>query len=230
MGTLRKRNSQSRAYEHIKQRIISLAVAPGMPLRAQEIAAKLKVSRTPVREALSKLEQEGLVLRQNDWGYVVRPMSPKDILDLFTIRESLEVQAAREALPRVDRDELRELEAHLDRAESLLEEQRYPEFRAACREFHLAIAELSENELLFRLLATIRDRILIVGAMHQDTRPERAREVLAENKKILQAFGSGNAKSVVEAVLQHIRASRASILPAQAASARGAPRRTGLKV
>ncbi|MPZ47562.1 MAG: GntR family transcriptional regulator [Betaproteobacteria bacterium] len=214
MANPRKNSSQDKAYSHIKDEIVSLSAKPGSPLRAQEIAAHLDVSRTPVREALSRLEQEGFVMRQDGWGYVVRPMTPQDILNLFTVRESLEVQAALEALPHLNGAVLSALAVKLEKAARLLKQERYAVFRALSREFHLSIAAASHNELLYRLLATARDRILLVGAMHQDMRSSRAREVQAENTKILKALRSGDPELVKDAVLAHIRASRASILPA----------------
>ena len=214
----RKQSSQDKAYSHIKDEIISLAASPGTPLRAQEIAAYLDVSRTPVREALSRLEQEGFVMRQDGWGYVVRPMTPQDILNLFTVRESLEVQAAVEALPHLTKGVLDALAGILEKAAILLKQERYAPFRAMSRDFHLALAAASRNDLLYRLLETTRDRILLVGAMHQDMRPRRAHEVHAENTKIYKALRSGDAEAVKAAVLDHIRASRASILPASEAN------------
>ena len=67
------------AYDCIKESIINMAVSPGQKLHAQELAARLNVSRTPIREALGRLEQEGLVRRDSGWGYVVRPMNLKEI-------------------------------------------------------------------------------------------------------------------------------------------------------
>lgn len=214
MAQPRAQNSQDKAYSYVKEQIITLAAKPGTPLRANEIATYLKISRTPVREALSRLEQEGFVMREDGWGYVVRPVSPQDILNLFTIRESLEVQAALEAVPNLTDALIKSLANNIKKSAQLLKQERYVAFRTLGREFHLAIAAASNNELLLRLLTTIRDRILLVGAMHQDMRPSRAHEVLADNTKVYNALCSGNPKAVKEAVLHHIQSSRASILPA----------------
>ena len=108
-------NSQEKAYNHLKTEIISLSLRPGIPLRSEDIARKLRISRTPVREALSRLAQDGFVKRERGWGYVVYPLSHKDILDLFGVRESLEVQAAVEAQANLTTDDLHRGPAILQR-------------------------------------------------------------------------------------------------------------------
>lgn len=213
MPRTEQESSQDKAYHYIKDRILNLTAKPGAPLRAQEIAKSLEISRTPVREALSRLEQEGFVIRQDGWGYIVRLMPPQDILSLFTIREFLEVQAALEAIPKLSREKLNNLQQILQTCAELLKQERYTLFRLKSREFHLAIAETSENELLYRLLKTVRERILLVGALHQDMHPNRAQAVLAENINILKALRSGKAGAVKSAVIDHIRSSRESLLP-----------------
>lgn len=211
MARNQQENSQDKAYQYIKERILHLVAKPGTPLRAQEIAQSLDISRTPVREALSRLEQEGFVIRQDGWGYIVRPIPPQDILSLFTIRELLEVQATLEAIPNLTPENLNKLKRILQTCSTHLKQERYTSFRLASREFHLAIAEISENELLYRLLKIVRDRILLVGTLLQDMLPSRAEAALAENTNILKALQSGKAKTVKEAVIHHIRASRESI-------------------
>ena len=213
MSRLALENSQDKAYKYIKDRILNHMAKPGAPLRAQEIAQSIDISRTPVREALSRLEQEGFVIRQDGWGYIVRPMPPQDILSLFTIREFLEVQAALEAAPKLTREMLDKLHQILQTCTELLKRERYTPFRLKSREFHLAIAEISENELLHRLLKTVRDRTLLVGALHQNMHPSRAQAVHDENINILKALRSGKAEAIKAAVIHHIRSSRISLLP-----------------
>jgi len=207
------KNSQDRAYAFLKEKIINLSIKPGHRIRAQEIAKKIKASRTPVREALSRLEQEGLVIRDGGWGYLVRPITLKEISDLFRLRESLEVQAALEALPNLDEETIAEMEALLQSGASLLERENLEDFRAANREFHLMIAAASGNDLLYRILRMLDDRIRVVGALHLDRRKDRAKEVLAENAAILRALRQGDPAHVTEVVLAHVHNSRVGLLP-----------------
>ena len=212
MPTAKKKNSQEKAYVFLKNEIISLAIRPGSPIRTQEIAHKLKSSRTPVLQALSRLEQDGFVRREGGWGYVVHPISQKEIRDLFKIRESLEVQAAVEATPNLNDTDYKLMESILRAMSLLLKEKKFTELRLKSREFHLLIAAASDNELLHRLLTLTRDRVLLVGALHQNMRQSRAREVLSDTARIYQALLAKNIREVRASVLAHIRGSRRSLL------------------
>src|SRR5690349_1940859 len=110
-------SSQEKAYRHLKARILDLEFKPNDRITANGVAEELHISRTPVREALGRLEQEGLVASAGGWGYVVRPLSAKEALDLYKVREALEIEAVREALPNVTAPLLERLGACLDRAE-----------------------------------------------------------------------------------------------------------------
>jgi DNA-binding GntR family transcriptional regulator len=218
------KNSQDKAYTFIKKQIININIKPGHHLRAQEFAKKLKLSRTPVREALGRLEQEGLVIKNGGWGYLVRPITFKEISDLFNVRESLEVQAALEALPNLDKESLSAMEAVLRKASELLKNEQFEEFRATNRRFHLLIAAATGNDLLHRLLLMIDDRIRVVGALHLNRRKERAKEILAENMAILGALRQQDPIRLRAVVLAHIRNSRAGLAPLEMTS----PVRTGV--
>lgn len=204
--------AQDRAYSYIKEQIISSSIKPGQRVKAQDFARKLKVSRTPVREALGRLQQERLVIQDDGWGYIVRPVTFKEILDLYKIRESLEVQAALEALPHLNDLSLAELDSALAQSTQLLKDNKLDQFRAANRRFHLLIASASGNELLHRLLLMINDWILFIGALHQDSHKHRAKEVLLENMAILNALRRKDLLLTRTTVLTHIRNAREGLL------------------
>ena len=90
-------NAQQTAYEYIKEEILALRLAPNARLNAIELASRLELSRTPVREALSRLEQDGLADRDVGGGFRVHALSLKEIVDTYKAREALEVEAALEA-------------------------------------------------------------------------------------------------------------------------------------
>lgn len=175
-----------------------------------DIAARLGLSRTPIREALSRLEQENLVARESGWGYVVKTMSFKDVMDLYRVREVLEVEAAVEAVASIDDDRLEALGEILGHAAEVLESRPFSEFLSVIRRFTAFIVAITGNVLLQSMVSSITDRVQIVGAMMVKQHRPRAREILEENKAILDALTHRDAAEVEQAMRTHVRNGRAA--------------------
>ncbi|GAA4336584.1 GntR family transcriptional regulator [Pigmentiphaga soli] len=201
-------DSQTEAYTYLKDAILNLELRPGQPLRTQALAEAVGLSRTPIRLALGQLEQEGLVSRAGGWGYVVRTLSFKEAIDLYKVREALEVEAVREMLPRCDAAVLASLRQCLDRAESHIEKGRLADFRGNTRQFYRIIARASGNECLISILASLDARIRLLGAMMAHRHLGRPRESLAENRALLAALERRDAAGAERAVRQHVSNAR----------------------
>lgn len=201
-------NAQHSAYDFIKQEILALRLKPTEHLNANALAMRLAISRTPVREALGRLEQDGLVGRAVTGGFFVRPITLKEIVDVYRIREALEVEAALEALPNMNDAVLSELQGILASTEILLTPENYAEFILVNRKFHAAILRTSGNSMFSVVMGPVEDRIRLVGAMLIKLHAPRQAEVLAENIRILKALRSGDTERVEEAVRAHIRRAR----------------------
>jgi DNA-binding GntR family transcriptional regulator len=137
-------------YEKIKQAILSGELGSGRPLVEQTLAEWCGVSRTPVREALRRLEQDGLIDRTIH-GLAVRERSPEEILDLYDTRIVLESATARAAAARRTEHDLREMRWALQRAGEVEEGDREAMMRTN-QQFHRALWHSSHNESLIDLL------------------------------------------------------------------------------
>ena len=138
------------AYDRIKEAILSGELEPGRPLVEAQLAAWCGVSRTPVREALTRLEQDRLVAR-GDRGLVVRQSSPEEILDLYDTRIVLEAAAARFAAERRTEHDLRLMRNALPRMAELGDAN--PSAKAASNaDFHRLIWRASHNGSMIDLL------------------------------------------------------------------------------
>ena len=102
-----------KAYRHLKTQIMSATLPPGASLNEQEIAARLGTSRAPVREAIRKLEQEGLAMRYPNRGAILTKLSMTEVLEIWQLREILEPAACGLAAGRIDRAALADLERRL---------------------------------------------------------------------------------------------------------------------
>ena len=198
-------NAQQAAYEYIKDEILALRLGPNVKLNAIELASHLDLSRTPVREALGRLEQEGLAYREPGGGFRVHALTIKEIIDTYKVREALEVEAALEALPKLTEGVLDQFEAILRGSEVFLAPATYDQFLLANRKFHANIVSATGNRVLEQLMAPIADRVRLIGAMLIRSHAARQREVLDENLVILAALRSRDAGRIEEAVRAHIQ-------------------------
>jgi DNA-binding GntR family transcriptional regulator len=205
-------NSQDRAYRHLKEAILNLEFKTGRPLRAQAIAESLSLSRTPVREALGRLEQEGLVARDGGWGYVVRPIDLKEAMDLYKVREALEVEAMKEAIPNLTEIYVSRMCACLHRAKEEIRRRRFGKFRENAREFYRTVAEATGNTCLQNMLMVIDDRVRLLGALMADKHLGRPTESLAENEAVLAAMRAGDVVAAEHAVRKHVSNARETLL------------------
>lgn len=198
-------NAQDRAYHHVKARILELALKPGEWIKAQDIASALKLSRTPVREALSRLEQEGFVRRDGGWGYIVSSVTLRDARELYKVREALEVEAVREAVANVSAQDLEAMDALLRKADQARLRKKVPAFRVNTRAFHAAIARLANNTLLARMLQELEHRVQLFGAMVFEKHMRRMDEVIEENRAILKALTKRDVAHAEAEVRRHVQ-------------------------
>ena len=153
-------NLKEKVYTEIKAKILNFELKPGQKIYENEIAGTLGVSRTPIREALSTLLQEGFVKTSSIKGYFVSDVTAKEIEELYEIREVLEIYAIRSAMEKSRREDWEEVERELTQAEPEKSADK-PMIRLfeESHRFHQAIARICDNETLLQFLNTIADKI-----------------------------------------------------------------------
>ncbi len=196
--------SLSTVYQQIKKLILSGDMSAGDKLVSQQIADRLGFSRTPVREALARLESEGLVTRHANRGYSIRLLSLRETTHLFEARMVIEVANASFAAQRVQPDALVAMQDVLQQAKRLLEEKHIGEFQHASRRLHEYIAESAGNTQLFRMFSQINDLVLLFGITLLRASPVRAEEIMVENDQIYQAIANRQAEKAVAHMRNHI--------------------------
>jgi DNA-binding GntR family transcriptional regulator len=206
-----RRSVLDEAYDSLKRSIVEGAYRPGQRLRALRVAKELKVSRTPVKEALARLEQEGLVAREQDSGYIVRGLSVSEILNLYKVREALELEAAGEALPNLTDEAFDAMREALDRADDLLAQKKYADFLRANRKFHNLIVAQTRNSILQEVLSNLDARFWSIGTIVVSRHPQRVQDIRRENRAILDALIGGDVRIVDEAVKAHVRGAAANV-------------------
>jgi DNA-binding GntR family transcriptional regulator len=191
--------------ERIREAIQAGRYLPGERIRETEVAGWLEVSRTPVREALRRLESEGLVTFVSWRGAVVADLDRQQVSELYAMREVLEGAAARLAARHIGDAEIDLLEALLARADACRED---PDALAAInRNFHETIYAAAHNRYLMQTLEQLRNAL----ALLRDTTfavPGRAGTAAAEHRAILEAIRSRDPGAAEAAARAHIAAAQ----------------------
>jgi DNA-binding GntR family transcriptional regulator len=199
----RGRSAAQVAYEYVKARLLDGRFAGGTLLSENEIAQRLAVSRTPVRQAFVQLEAEGLLELYPRRGALVVPISPSEAEDVLEARLLIEQHAARRAgaggpaLAAELREHIAEQEASLtgDGAD----------FAWSDRAFHRAIVEAGGNRLLTRQYDALRDRHQRIAAVTIARDPSRIERFVAEHGEIADAFEAGDAERAAALLGTHLQ-------------------------
>ncbi len=193
------------AYRQIKSAIAQGQLKPGERLRESELADFVGLSRTPVREALSRLEAEGLVAHDATRGVVVAELDYNMVTELYFMREVLEGTAARLAAQHTSDVELSILDDHCQQYEQQLNDS--SALAPANRRFHETLYRCSHNRYLLNMVTLLHDALSLLGGTTLSD-PDRAAETLREHRAVVTAIRARDANGAEEAMRAHIRASQ----------------------
>ncbi len=204
------------AYEALREAITSGALLPGTRLREAALARHFAISTTPVREALRRLDREGLARLSPNRGAIVAEFDLLEILDLFEIREVLECRAVRRATAQRSRD-LHAAEAVMAAAARQVTQRDRVEWNRLEVAFHRAINDLSGNfelaELTERIHRTVQG--LCVRCMREPLYgPEKLQLMQSQHEAIFDAVRDGNVREAETRARRHIHSIRDSIAEA----------------
>jgi DNA-binding GntR family transcriptional regulator len=197
-------------YTALRQALVEGQFDSGEPLTEQELSRRFKVSRTPVREALAKLERDHLVRVVPKKGAFVRTASHDDIRELYQIREAMEALVVRLAAPRIDREALAGFEARFRELERRATPPRYTEIRPLGEEFHSFLVKQAGNAKLAALLDQIRGELRSVWTM-SILAPRRVQGLVREHLALIGALERGDVRRAERLMTAHVRRVRDTI-------------------
>ncbi|MDK3021284.1 GntR family transcriptional regulator [Cupriavidus taiwanensis] len=208
-------------YSRMREAILSGRLSAGARLVSQRLAGEFGVSRTPVKEALARLEGEGLVVREGNWGYNVRTISLRDAEEIFEARLVIEVASAERAAQRATDDEARAMSRLLRSCHQHLRSENLVEFQHTSRAIHELITQATGNSQLIRMFRQVNDLVILFGISLLRANPYRAQDILKENEAIVEAIQRRDSNEAVRLMRLHIekghssfRQTAASIRPA----------------
>lgn len=201
------------AHLRLRQDILTCVLAPGQVVSERELARQYEMSKTPIREALSRVCHDGLMQRLPGRGYMVAPITIKDVRDLFDLRLILEVAAAERAARQPSPAQIAVLKEISAISYLLDDPESHVSFLKANRRFHLTLAEAAGNRRLTSTLEGLMiemDRLFHLGLRLRDSSEEMKRE----HQEVVAALEAGDVEGARDTIARQVMTSRDRILEA----------------
>lgn len=198
-------------FQTLREAIITGSLKPGQRLMEVQMAESMGVSRTPVREAIRKLELEGLVMMIPRKGAYVTDVSIRDITDVLEIRAELEGLASSLAAERITQDELEHLELVLYQFNKAIECGDVEKLIEKDVEFHNIIYNASRNQRLVAIVNSLREQVQRFRVMYFNE-VQKSPKIVAEHQEILDAIAERNVDKAQSVARKHIQNAELFIL------------------
>ncbi len=196
------RSSASEAYELLLAEIESGGLPPGTRLREVELAERFSISRTPIREALKRLELQGLITHEPHHGAVVAALDYGQMAELYLLREVLEGTAARLAAQHASAVEIGVLQAMVESDRGLVGQPR--QLALTNRAFHQQVRDSGRNRFVSHALENLRLSLALLAGTTLAV-PGRGAEFVSEHAEIVARMAARDCDGAEEAARQHIR-------------------------
>lgn len=191
------------AYTKIKEAILKHEIVPGERLSHEELVVKLKISQTPIREALSRLAQEGYVTRLTNRGYRVSEMTAEEVEELFGLRGALEAYCVDEAIRRITPDGLAALGQSVKSSrKAIVANDPLIDRYIINKDFHVALAQIAGNSAVSRVLNDTCEKLVLKRRIEGVSQGGFA--VLRHHRDIFQAIKRKDVKRARELMRVHL--------------------------
>lgn len=196
---LNYRSLKDHVYEYISNQIKENKLKPGEKINENIICDALKISRTPVREALIQLTNEGYIEQIPRRGFVVKEVSLGRVRNIYAIIGALEALAATEALKKKEKIDISSLEQLISDMDEVIEAEDYEKYYQLQHYFHQIFIEASENEDLIRLIENLKKSF--IKQSYSEGNPtieykEAIKKTNCEHRQIIQLFKDGNSEEL----------------------------------
>jgi DNA-binding GntR family transcriptional regulator len=196
-----------KAYAEIRRRILNGELSAETPLSEYQLADELDLSRTPVREAVKRLEREGLVQSIPNRGTFVAELTVRDISEIYQVREQLEGFAARIAAETMSDESIKGLEEEISILNTLASDGRLIEVVDSDIRLHKHIIASTQNSRLIELLGTLDDQMHRVRALFPRS-SQWLEATLADHASIVKAIKAHDGEAAEKAMKAHLRSAR----------------------
>jgi len=193
------------AYATIKNAILNLDLPMGAQVRVEGLAEQMEISRTPIREALLRLEKDGLVRAEPRVGFFVTEITRRDLAELFEIRQLLEGHAVKTATSETTDADLARLDRLLEQGETAVKEGDLDQYLQVEIDFHAFLLERAPNRHLSAIMGSVQDltyreRVLSLRSL------DNVHQTLLEHRRILDALHERDGELAGRMMAEHISA------------------------
>jgi DNA-binding GntR family transcriptional regulator len=210
--SLDRPNLRDQVYDIVKNMIIVREIKPSEKINEEQLAERLRVSRTPIRETLCRLENEGIVQVVPRRGAFVIKQCKERIIEILQIREVLEGLVAWLVAKNRDEMTIEKIKKCLEKINAIPEEDGHlMEYTKADIEFHSLLLEASKNQMLQNMMETVNAHLQIIR-LRTVVLPGRAKKTVEEHYPILEAIKKGDAKAAEKWMRKHIESVRNSAI------------------
>jgi DNA-binding GntR family transcriptional regulator len=201
-------NLRDQTYNILKNMIILREIEPGKKINEEQIARQLNVSRTPIREALCRLENEGIVKIFPRRGAFVSELTETTVREILLIREVLEGLVARLAAQNMDEKTIDQLHETLARVNpEIKNEPELIDYTRSEVDFHALLLDACGNHMLRNMMAVVNAHLQIIR-LRTVILPDRAQKTVKEHNRILKAIAKGDAIAAEDLMRKHVRSVR----------------------
>ncbi|HXK62541.1 MAG TPA: GntR family transcriptional regulator [Acidobacteriota bacterium] len=202
-----------RVYEVLLDSILGVKIGAETPLRIDAIASQLGISSTPVRDALNRLEKDGLIVKQPYQSWVVRKFHPEEVRELYELRAGVECFAVRLACQRITADGIEWLKNHQKEGEEAIRRNDMEAYQTYNKELHAAIFKFAKNSQLSKVMdaLSLQLQMLMAQTIRFSGRPARA---LREHAALIDAMERGSEQEAQRIMEDHLMAALEDILKA----------------
>ena len=203
----KKKLTTPQIYQMLRQMIMDFDLFPGSRITETELAEQFKVSRTPIREALQRLEVEGLVKIRAKQGCFIRPVDTQTISDYYDVRVALESMAVELACENMPREDLETLRTFWDPRNCSFDLDYPGQIQVVEEAFHVEIAEGSGNSVLVQFLNDVNDHIRVIRRLGFPDK-KSIQETYEEHYEICTLMLANKTAQAKKAIEKHIRKSQ----------------------
>ena len=193
-----RRTLATEVYDLLKWDILTCELLPGQMINESDLVRQFEVSKTPIREALKMLTQEGLVRSMPSIGYIVAPIDLDELQEVYDMHKILEAAAVERAIERITDEELDRLEELVGESFILSDKESIIRWFKSNTEFHIAIAEASGNHRLVGALRNVLEEMFRPSFLVELYSGLNTEVFIADHRRIVEALRRKDAKLAVE--------------------------------